>query len=81
MGKVGQVAIVVGMTIAVYLFILVIMPIMNSLASTANATMTASSNLSNYPGAASGLIAAPWGLFFAPAIISGAVIVGILRRR
>ena len=80
MNKIGAVAIVCALVAGAYLFLLVAMPILTEFASTANATMTASSNLSNYPGAAEGVLAAPWIMFFVPAVIGIAAIVIILKK-
>lgn len=81
MSKIGQVVVVVAMVIAAYLFLLVAMPILVDFASTANATMVASSNMSNYPGTASFLISSPWILFFVPGTIGIAAIVIILKKK
>jgi len=80
MNKMGHVAVVVGLIVVVYLLLLVVMPVITGLASTANTTMAASSNLSNYPGAAEGVLVAPWILWFVPAVIGMIFIVVILKR-
>ena len=80
MNKVGAVAIVVALTVALYLLMLVVMPTVWDLAVTSNATMTASSNLTHYPGAAEGLLATPLFLWFVPGGIALAVIIIILKR-
>lgn len=79
MNKYGYVAMVVGITIISYLIMLIVIPFLNDVASTANTTMAASSNLSNYPGAAEGILAAPLWLMFVPGGICLAAIVHILR--
>jgi len=75
----------VGLTILAvgvsYLLITIVMPVLTDFASTANATITASSNWSDYPGAQGTLLAAPWWLYFAPAIVGGAAIVFVLRSK
>ena len=48
-------------------------------ANTANMTMAASSNMSNYPGTADFLVASPWLLYFAPPVIGIIIIVAALR--
>ena len=81
MNKAGAIAIVVGTTIILYLILLVIMPFIAGIASTANTTMAASSNLSNYPGAAEGMLAAPLWLMFVPGGLCIVVVIGILRSK
>lgn len=80
MNKIGQVAIVVAIVIAAYLLLLVTMPILVDFASTANTTMHAGSNMTNYPGTAEGVVAAPWALFFVPGVIGIFAIVVILKK-
>lgn len=80
MNKIGQVIIVVAVMIVVYLLMLVVMPFLTDIATTANVTMAASSNLSDYPGASEGLFSALWALWFAPAIIGMIAIVVILKK-
>ena len=80
MDKIWQVILIVSGVTALYLLMLVIMPIVTDLAATANATMNASSNMSLYPGASAGLISAPWGLWFVPAVIGMIMIVVVLRQ-
>lgn len=79
MNKLGAIAIVVGTTIIVYLLLIVIMPFIAGIASTANTTMAASSNLSNYPGAAEVMLASPLWLMFVPGGLCIVVVIGILR--
>lgn len=81
MNKVGPVAIVVGMIIAAYLLLLVVMPVLVDFSIAANTTAAASSDMSRMPGASETLIAAPWVLLFVPAGIGMIVIVVILKRR
>jgi len=77
--KLGGVVIIIGLVIVVYLLLLVVMPVMVDIIATSNATMTASSNLTNYPGATESMIATPWVLFFVPGVIGIIVIVIYLR--
>ena len=79
MNKIGQVILVIVAVIALYLIMLVVMPLVSDMAITANATMDTSSNLSNYPGAAEGVMAAPWVLWFVPGCIGMILIVVILK--
>ena len=80
MNKLGGVFIILGLVAAAELLLLVTMGVVVDLAETANATMAASSNLTNYPGAAEVMIAAPWALFFVPPSIGIIAIVIYLRQ-
>ena len=80
MNKIGAVAVVIGVVIFCYLILLVAMPILVDFASTANATITASSNLSYYPGTQGFLLSTPWILFFVPGVIGMTIIVIILKQ-
>lgn len=79
MNKVGGVITVVFLVSITYLFLLVIMPILNTFAASANATMAGTSNMSNYPGTGEAIIALPWALFFVPAVLGTGAILLILR--
>lgn len=80
MSKIGQVMIVVGAVIGLYLVLLIVMPILSDMASTANTTIAATSNITNYPGTTSFLLSTPWILFFAPGTIGMIAIIIILRQ-
>ncbi len=79
MNKLGAVIAVLALTVAVYMIMLVTMGVFTNLVESANATITASSNLTDYPGSQGFLVATPWIVWFVPAIISIAVIIGILK--
>ena len=80
MGKIIQVGLVcIGVGI-LYLFMMVIMPVMTDLASTANTTMGVSSNVSNYPGAQEGVLAAPYFLWFVPGGLGMVSVIFILLK-
>jgi len=81
MNKIGAVIIVMGAVIAVYLLLLVTMPILVDFASTANTTMAATSNMTNYPGTQEAVLSTPWVLWFAPGVIGMIVVVIILKRK
>ncbi len=81
MNKLGAIAIVVAFVIAAYLFLLLVMPVITDIVATSNATMSASSNMSNYPGTSETLVSTPWILFFIPGVVGMVVIVTILRKR
>ncbi len=80
MSKIGAVLIVVGVVIAAYLIILITHPVMVDIVATANTTMVASSNMSNYPGTSGMLVSTPWIMFFVPGVVGLIVIVAILRK-
>ena len=69
MNKLGGVAIIVFLVVVLYLILMAVMPVLTSVVSTANTTMAASSNLSNYPGTQEVVLASPWFLWFVPAVI------------
>ena len=80
MNKIGAIVITVAMVIICYLLMLVTVPVMVGLISTANATMVASSNMTNYPGTAGFLTSMPWILWFVPGSLGIVVIIMILRK-
>lgn len=80
MSKIGQVIIVTVAVFILYLIMLVVMPVLTDFASTANTTMAAGSNLTNYPGAAEGVLIAPYLLWWVPGVIGMVAVVFILKR-
>lgn len=80
MKKIGHVAIVIGIVFFVYLIMLVVMPVVVDMSLSANAAMSASSNMAAYPGGSEIVVAAPWILWFVPGGIGIIVIVIILKR-
>lgn len=80
-GKLVSVAWIVGGVIIAYLLLTLFMPILVDTSSTANVTMAATSNMSNYPGTTETIISVPWVLYFVPAIGGGIALVVVLRRR
>ena len=80
MNKLGKIVVVTIAVFILYLLMLVVMPFFSDMASTANTTMAASSNLTNYPGGAEGVLAAPLILWFVPGAIGMVVVVIILRQ-
>ena len=65
--------------VAAYLVMTVLMPATNSLVSTANASLVATSNMSNYPGLQEGIETAPLWLYFVPALAGVVLQVIILK--
>lgn len=80
MGKLGGVIIIVAAVIFVYLLVLVFQTVLVDAVSTANTTMAASSNMSNYPGTQEAVLASPWVLWFAPGVIGMIAVVIRLKR-
>jgi len=80
MSKIGAVIVVIVVVIIIYLLMLVVTPVLTDVASTANNTMAATSNLTNYPGAAEGVLVAPWFLWWAPGVIGMIAVVVILKK-
>ncbi len=81
MNKIGAIAITIGVVIMAYLLILVVMPFLADAAASANVTMNATSNMSNYPGTSGFILAIPWILYYVPGVLGMILIVGILRTR
>ena len=79
--KVKLVGLIIGAVIIAYLFLTATMPVISDFASTANTTISSTSNMSDYPGTQGALLAAPFWLYFVPAIIGIAAIVFALKRR
>ena len=80
MNKLGAVLIIIGVVIGCYLILLVTQTVVVNLVESANATITASSNLTNYPGTQGFLLSTPWIMWFVPGVIGMIAIVIILRR-
>jgi hypothetical protein len=78
--KAIAIAISLGIMIAVYLIMMIVVPLLSDFASTANTTMSASSNMSNYPGTLEFLLSMPWILWFVPAALTVVAVIFILRQ-
>lgn len=79
--KIKLVGLIIGGVIFVYLVLLAIMPIFTDVTSTANTTITASSNWTDYPGTQAVLLGAPLWIFGIPAVVGIASIVVVLRSK
>lgn len=76
MNKIGGIILLAILGAAGFMLFQLFMPTVNDMASTANTTIAASSNITNYPGATQFLVASPWVLLLTfPVII---VIVAIV---
>ena len=80
MGKIWQVILIVSGVSMLYLLMLVIMPVVSSLASTANTTAAASVNVSLQPGSTSFLLSIPWICWWIPGTIGGIAVVAVLKQ-
>ena len=72
---------IIGATVIAYLFLTIVMPILADFASSANTTISTSSNISDYPGTQEALLGAPLLLYFVPAVFAVILVVIVLRSR
>ena len=79
MNKLGAVLLVIIVVSIVYMFMIILMPFLTEIVSTANTTMAATSNMSNYPGSGELLVSTPWILWFVPVSLGTIAIVIIWR--
>ena len=79
MNKLLAIGITIGIVVILNLIMLIVVPFLADIAATSNATMAATSNMSNYPGASEVLLAAPWWLYVALNALGIVSIVVILR--
>lgn len=80
MNKIGQVAVVVGLVLMVYVILLVTVPFLSTIAVDVSTNMSIDHPVAQYPGAVEGLLMAPWLLFFVPGCIGLIAIIVILRK-
>ena len=82
MNKIGAVIIVVAVVAVAYLFMLLVMPVLTSIVSTANVSMAnATANFTTvYPGTSEFMVSTPWIMFFVPGTIGIILIVMILKK-
>lgn len=80
MNKFGTIIVIIVFFVVTFLLAQVIIPeILVPMAETANTTMASTSNMTNYPGTAEAVTAAPWVLYLAiPAVAIIAVILVLL---
>jgi len=79
--KIVQVGLIIAGVVIIIIFITAIMPVFVDFTSTANTTIAASSNFSDYPGTQSALLAAPLWIYFIPVIVGVVAIVMVLREK
>lgn len=81
MSKLIAIAIVLGVTIAAYLLVTVVMPTFTDIVNTVNATLDSSANMSNYPGTSEVLVSTPLFMYFVPGVLAVAAVVFILVKK
>jgi len=81
MKKVGWVIVLWAGIVIAYIILTAAMPAINSLVQTANETMVATSNMSNYPGSQEAILTAPLWLYFLPGGIGIMATVMILMAK
>lgn len=79
--KIKQVIFIIAGVVLVYVFLTIIIPILADFAGTANATITASSNFTDYPGTQAVLVGAPFWIYFIPGIVGIVAIVFVLKSK
>ena len=79
MNKFGALLILIGGVVFAYIILTAAQGAIVSIVSSANTTMAATSNMSNYPGAQQGLLSMPLVLYFIPAIVGIAGVVWLLK--
>ncbi len=79
MNKILWIGVTVAAVVIVYLIMLVVMPLVADFAATANTTIDASSNMSNYPGTSGFLLSIPWIMWFVPGTGGIIVVIAILK--
>jgi len=81
LSKIGWVlGIWVAITV-VYIVMTAAMPGINTIVQTANSTINATSNLSNYPGLQDTIESSPLWLYVIPAAVGGIATVVVLKRK
>lgn len=79
MNKLLMLLFIIGLVVGAYILLLVVMPTITDIINTANTTMAATSNMSNYPGMQYATVSTPWALIFIPGILGIFAIVIVLR--
>lgn len=79
MNKMGAVLLTVVVVCVAYFLVIVAVPFLAETINSANTTMAASSNMSNYPGTSEFMLSVPWLMYFVPGVIGIIVIVLILK--
>lgn len=77
--KIVKVGAIVGAVAVSYMLLSITAPLVADMASSANVTISASSNMTNYPGLQGALLGSPLWLYFVPAVFGVVLIVLVLR--
>lgn len=81
MSKPRMIAYVIVGVAALYLMLAVFIRFLADTTVSVNAELAAGSNMTQYPGTSGFLLATPWILWFAPAVLGIVLIVIILKRK
>lgn len=81
MNKVKAIGSIIIGVIVIYIILTAAQPAIVEVANTANVTMAASSNMSNFPGMAEATVAAPLWIYFIPGGVGLAAVIFILKRK
>ena len=81
MSKMGTLAWIIGLVVIVNLLLLITVPFLADITVSTNATLTATSNMSQYPGTSGFLLASPWILMFIPTVAGVIAVIVVLRRQ
>jgi len=73
------IGVILSISVVEAMLAFIIPNVMVPFANSANMTMAATANMTNFPGTSETLVAAPWLLYFAPPVIGIIVIVAALR--
>jgi len=79
MHKLGAIILIIIFGGAAFLLFNLMAPLIVGFANTANTTVAASSNMSNYPGTSEGLVLSPWLLLLVIPVICVILIIQVLR--
>lgn len=80
MEKFRDIGITIFAVVVFYLILFLLLPFFVDITSSANATLVAEHDMSNYPGALDMVKATPWFLIFIPGAIGIFAIIFILKR-
>ena len=77
--KMVKVFAILAAVFVAYLFIIIVVPWLADITVTANTTIAASSNMSNYPGLSGAILGTPLFLFFVPGVIGIILVILVLK--
>lgn len=81
MNKAKALIIIIAMAIMGNLFLLVGVPFLAGITTTVNATLAASSNMTNYPGTSNFLLSTPWILYVLFNVVCLIIVVLVLKAK